>query len=155
MRLKRAIHKTAFLTVFALMALTLIAGCTAPLPSTPPNQGGNTMGTATPITFTPGQTVTMPPGSEVIVQVNQKNTSDATISVIFSGGAGQNSVKRCEVRVTKSDGTTETADLKPEKQEVVTIKGTRGDDRVEVYVTMNTGMTYKIADQVLPFWNRR
>jgi len=36
----------------------------------------------------------------------------------------------------------------------VDIQGTKESDRIEVYVTLNTGKTYKIIDQLVPYRTR-
>jgi hypothetical protein len=98
--------------------------------------------------------VTLPPGKTVTVQVNEKDTSYATITVIFSGGEGQIATKDIVVRVTRADGEVVIEHLPAEKGAELIIQGTKDTDRIEVYVTLNTGDTYKIMDQLLPYRTR-
>lgn len=145
--------KRAQAIAFLIPVLVLVAGCTT---TTPPG---------VPQIFPPGQsttvptlavepTQTLPPGQDVSIQVNQKDTSYATITVIFAGGEGQVAVRDVEVRVTRPDGTTETAHIKPLKGSEAKLQGTRGTDRVEAWVTLNTGNRYKTVDVLVPFRNR-
>ncbi|HTY14947.1 MAG TPA: hypothetical protein VMC42_04500 [Methanoregulaceae archaeon] len=74
----------------------------------------------------------------------------STITVTFVGGPGQVFVRDILVRVTRSDGLKEEKHI-PFKDQVpvgasVDLAGTKGSDRVEVYVTIN-GVTYKIRDE--------
>jgi hypothetical protein len=96
----------------------------------------------------------MPPGQSVTIQVNEKDPIDATITVIFSGGEGQIATKDILVRVTRSDGEVIIKHLAAEKGDSVEIPGTKDTDRIEVYVTLNTGVTYKVIDRLLPYRTR-
>jgi hypothetical protein len=84
----------------------------------------------------------------------QKDSVYSTVDVVFGGGNGQVMVSSCDVTFTRSDGSSETRKLKPEKGETITFQGTRGTDRVEVSVTMKDGKTYKIVDQQVPYRTR-
>ena len=128
------------------MAFLFTAGCTGNFPSITP--GGS------PSVPSPGPTVTMPSGQSVTVQVNEKDTSYATITVIFSGGEGQIATKDILVRVTRADGEVIIEHLPVEKGAELIIQGTKDTDRIEVYATLNTGVTYKIIDQLLPYRTR-
>ena len=129
---------------FALVAacLVLLAGCTTLPPA------------GTPTVATPAPTQTLPPGQGVTLQVNQKDPIYDTITVVFAGGEGQIAVSDIQVRVTRSDGTTETKQLQPIKGDEVRFQGTRETDRVEAWVTLNTGKTYKTVDTLLPHRTR-
>ena len=94
---------------------------------------------------------TFPPKSAVSVGIGQKDTSYATIPVTFNGGDGQTLVHNITVRMTRSDGRVVTSDLRPESGAEVTLEGTRGTDRVEVFVTYYSGKTLLIADQDVSF----
>lgn len=98
--------------------------------------------------LTPGPTQAMPKGNDVFVQVNQKDPIDRSITVIYNGGAGMNSVTGCTVRLIRSDGTEETKPLTPQTGSEVTFRGTKDPDRIIVKVTTNTGQTYTIVDQM-------
>ena len=71
-------------------------------------------------------TVTLPVASAVDVLVMQKDSVYQTVDVVFGGGNGQVVVSSCNVVFTRSDGTSETKQLKPEKGATVTFQGTKG-----------------------------
>lgn len=125
----------------------LAAGCTESI--TPAVPGSGTLNVPTP-----GPTMTLPQGKSVTVQVNEKDTSYATITVIFSGGEGQIATKDIRVRLTRADGEVLTDHIPPEKGAELILQGTRETDRMEVFVTLNTGDTYKIIDMLLPYRTR-
>jgi len=129
---------------FALLAATLllVAGCTTLSP------------TGEPAVPTPGPVQTLPPGKDVTIQVNQKDPIYATITVIFAGGEGQIAVTDILVRVTLPDGTITTEHLPPVKGDEVVFQGSRETDRLEAWVTLNTGMTYKTLDMLVPYRTR-
>ncbi|NTV00557.1 MAG: hypothetical protein HGA55_05485 [Methanoregulaceae archaeon] len=135
--------RSSALTLFLAAAVLLVlAGCTTSPPS------------ITPPVLTPEPTQTLPSGQDVTLQVNQKDPIYDTITVVFAGGEGQIAVSNIIVKVTLSDGKTETKQLSPVKGEEVTFQGTRGTDRVEAFVTLNTGKTYKTVDTLLPHRTR-
>ena len=111
-------------------------------------------GRARPELWQPALVVTLPVTTSVDVQVMQKDSVYQTVDVVFGGGNGQVQVSSCDVVFTRSDGTSETRQLKPEKGATVTLQGTKGTDRVEVSVTMKDGKTYKIIDQQVPYRTR-
>jgi hypothetical protein len=129
------------ITVAAAFLFT--AGCTSDVP-----------GNITTSVPTPGPIMTLPPGQSVAIQVNEKDTSFATISVIFSGGEGQVATKDILVRVTRPDGEVMIGHLRPVKGDELILQGTKETDRIEVFVTMNTGVTYKVIDKLLPYRTR-
>ncbi|ACL16645.1 hypothetical protein [Methanosphaerula palustris] len=98
--------------------------------------------------LTPGPTQAMPKGNDVFVQVNQKDPIDHSITVIYNGGAGMNSVTGCTVHLIRSDGTDETKSLTTQTGSELTFKGTKNPDRIVVTVTTNSGQTYTIIDQM-------
>jgi hypothetical protein len=96
----------------------------------------------------------------VTVNVGEKDYLGA-IPVIFQGGLGQVNVKRIDLKLTRPDGTTQTATLGTKKGDEVDLDGTRGSgslsgqpDRVEVWVTTNSGQTYKIIDKLVEYRTR-
>jgi len=128
-------------------ALLLCAGCTDSPPATvPPTQS--------PVVLTPEPTETLPPGQGVTIQINEKDPIYSTIPVIFAGGAGQVAVRDVRIRATLSTGEVITDRLPPEKGAEIVIRGTQGTDRIEVFVTLNTGVTYKTMDQLVPYRTR-
>ncbi|MDD1707792.1 MAG: hypothetical protein LUQ33_01305 [Methanoregulaceae archaeon] len=128
------------------MAFLFTAGCIGNTPSEPPSGSSSVP--------TPEPTFTLPPGQSVTIQVNEKDPIYDTISVIFSGGEGQMATKDIRVRVTRADGEVIIEHLPAEKGAELIVKGTKDTDRIEVYVTLNTGITYKVIDQLLPHRTR-
>ncbi len=129
--------------VIMLLLFAFFAGCT----STTPIQNNTSSGDQ--VTF--GTVDTLPPGSNVVIQVNPKDPIYATIDVIFAGGEGQAQVKSIEVDYTGSDGVHQTQNLKPEKGAQVTFNGTKQTDRIEAYVTLYNGNRYKVVNQTSPY----
>jgi hypothetical protein len=96
----------------------------------------------------------------VIVDVGEKDYL-GIIPVIFQGGMGMIHVKKIDVKLTRADGTTQMANLGTKKGDVVDLDGTRGSgsergqiDRVEVWVTMDNGQTYKTNDDLREYRTR-
>ncbi len=133
-----------FVPPLFIVILLLVSGCVTPL------QAGNSK---SPVP-TPEPVQTLPLGKDVIIQINEKDTSYATITILFSGGEGQIAVRDILIRVTRPDGVVITEHLHPEKGAEVTIQGSRNTDRIEVYVTLNTGIQYKVIDTLLPYRTR-
>ncbi|MDI9633092.1 MAG: hypothetical protein QFX32_03440 [Methanolinea sp.] len=136
--------------VLVLLASGL-AGCTGMHPQFPPGQGGFGSGEDS---LKPGPTVTLPPSLDVTVQVNEKDPIYATVPVIFAGGKGQVAVRDILVRLTTSEGQVIEGHLEPVKGAEVKLQGTRGDDRLEVLVTLTNGNTYKIIDRTVKYRTR-
>jgi len=128
-----------------LLICILLAGCTgipqAQNTPAPPSTNGN-------IVY--GPVDTMPAGSNVTVQVAQKDAIHNTIDVTFAGGEGQNQVKSIDVIYKGHDGVTQTQSLKPLKGATVTFQGTTQTDNIQVYVTLYNGNRYKVVDQSSP-----
>ena len=82
----------------------------------------------------------------VSAQINEKDQTDKTISVFFSGGKGQKMVKSSWVIIRRSDGNNERVSLTPRKQSEVTLQGTSGEDLIRVYAEYFDGNTYQIAE---------
>ncbi len=137
-------RSSVLMLFLAAAVLLVLAGCTTAPPLLTP----------TLTVPTPEPTQTLPPGQEVTLQVNQKDPIYDTITVVFAGGEGQIAVTNIIVKVTLSDGKTETKQLQPVKGEEVRFQGTRETDRVEAWVTLNTGKTYKTVDTLLPHRTR-
>ncbi|HII75889.1 MAG TPA: hypothetical protein HA264_02330 [Methanolinea sp.] len=154
-----------FVVLCALAGLLVLgAGCTQP--STGPATQVQTpvpttaQPTASPTVATPVATPTLgyiegplPAQYMVDVQVD-RNTVAITPSIIatYRGGKGTNFVYSVDVTVTRSDGQVITKSLeRPQVNQQVEIEGTRGTDRVEVFVNLVNGERYRIYDQSLAF----
>ena len=71
--------------------------------------------------------------------------------VIYQGGEGQIHVKKITAKMTRADGQTQTEPMENKKGYTVELLGTKDVDRVEVWVTMDNGETYKINDVLLDY----
>ena len=96
----------------------------------------------------------------VTIDVGEKDYL-GIIPVIFQGGLGQIHVKKIDVKLTRTDGSVQTATLGSNKGDEVDLQGTRGSgsergltDRVEVWVTMDNGQTYKTNDDLREYRTR-
>lgn len=126
-----------------LLICALLAGCTGipPVQNAPPASNNNVVS---------GTVDTLPSGSNVAIQVAQKDAIHNTIDVTFAGGEGQNQVKSIDVVYTGNDGSTLTQSLQPLKGATVTFQGTNQSDNIRVYVTFYNGNRYKVIDQSSP-----
>jgi hypothetical protein len=102
----------------------------------------------------------MPDYNVVKVDVGEKDYL-GTIPVTFQGGLGMSHVKKIDVKLTRADGSTQTASVGNKKGDEVELQGTRGSgsergqaDRVEVWVSMDNGQTYKVADVLREYRSR-
>jgi hypothetical protein len=142
------------------------AGCTSNPSPVSPTPGPGT-GTGTPtgsasagMTFTTAPTDAIPAYNQVTIDVGEKDYL-GIIPVIFQGGLGQIHVKKIDVKLTRIDGTVQTASLGIKKGDELDLQGTRGSgslrgqiDRVEVWVTMDNGLTYKTNDELSEYRTR-
>jgi hypothetical protein len=142
--------------VLALVLLVACSGC-ADTPKTPPATTIPTTEIPTPTptavvtTATPEPLRTLPSEQEVDLQLSKDRTySDITLH--YNGGKGLMFVQKIMMRVTRSDGTVEEQYMadgkKPQQGGEIVIRGTRGSDRCEVYVT-SAGTVYKAKDESL------
>ncbi len=72
-----------------------------------------------------------------------------------------NSIKKVEIKLTRADGSTQTATVGTKKGDEVELQGTRGTgsergqvDRIEVWVTTNQAQTYRIVDVLREYRSR-
>lgn len=102
------------------------------------------------VTLTTAPTQALPEGSKLFI-VTEKNAVNAEVVVKYDGGPGQ-IVLDNQVILTRSDGTVTQGKLDfSRKPSEVVIQGTRGTDRVQVIVTLRSGVKYAIFDQLLPY----
>ena len=139
------------------------AGCTG----TPVSPVPSPTGSVSPVSTSPAGASLVPVPTDVLpdyhmvtVDVGEKDYL-GIIPVTFQGGMGMNSVKKIDVKITRSDGTVQTAVVGTKKGDEVEMQGTRGSgsergqaDRVEVWVSFNTGQTYKVADVLREYRSR-
>ncbi len=133
-------------------------------------QSSITVSLPPPSTVTPGQTLTnptatgtvlpsgtleqLPRATEVYFSVQPKDSAGRVI-VRFEGGPGKSMVKEIEVRLAKADGTVDTAKMDTQMEfPEVTFMGSKGTDRVEVFVRFLSGKTYKVIDEPVIYRQR-
>jgi hypothetical protein len=157
------------ITVIVLVLLCgaiAMAGCTG-TPASPVGGPGTPAASATPGSGSSSGTLTtvptdvLPSYNMVQVDVGEKDSTSGVIPVIFQGGMGMNSIKKVDVKLTRVDGTVQTATVGTNKGDEVELQGTRGEgslrgqaDRVEVWVTTNQIQTYKIVDVLREYRSR-
>jgi hypothetical protein len=151
--------------IFLCVAIAM-AGCTGSQTSpaaTTPGSGipATTVGSGVPVgTLTTVPTDVLPGFNMVTVDVGEKDYL-GIIPVTFQGGSGMNSIKKVEIKLTRADGSTQTATVGTKKGDEVELQGTRGSgsergqvDRIEVWVTTNQAQTYRIVDVLREYRTR-
>ena len=149
-------------TLFLLTALVLVlcalsAGCTSPTQAeikpvetpAPPTQPPTVSTSVVTVVSTPVAIDTLPPEQFVDLQLT-KERPDFSLRLLYNGGKGEISVQNVMMRVTLSDGQVLEQYLndkqrKPRRGDELVMQGSRGSDRVEVFVT-SAGKTYKAID---------
>jgi hypothetical protein len=151
----RYIKILAVLLLLGVCALS--AGCTSPtqaglLPveTTPAPIPVTTTIILSTIVATPVAVDTLPAEQDVDLKLT-KERPDYTLHLLYNGGKGEAFVQNILMKVTLSDGTVVQQYLndgmrKPRRGDELIIQGTRGNDRVEIFVT-SAGVTYKALDQ--------
>lgn len=137
-----------------LLAILLLAGVAITGCMQSPGGSGSLFPGNSQGGMVPGPTVTLPPEQTVEIQVNEKDPIYATIPVSFAGGKGQVAVKDIVVRVTRADGKVIEEHLGPVKGAELKFEGTKETDRIEAWITLNTGNVYKVIDQLVPYRTR-
>ena len=147
------------ISVCVLAFLIACAGCVQeqkPVTTAPTPEPTDTQVIPAPASYVPGPTDVIPPSYNIQIQVDRNQVSiHPDIIVTFRGGTGISLISSLEVKVTRSDGLVETGFLPmPNIGDKITIEGTTGSDRVEVFAHMKNGEVYKIYDQLLAFRSR-
>jgi hypothetical protein len=146
------------LTALALVLCALSAGCTSPtqaeikpvdtsMPTTLPSPVTSSVAT---VVSTPVTVDTLPPEQFVDLQLT-KERPDFSLHLLYNGGKGEVFVQNVMMRVTLSDGQVIEQYLndqqrKPRRGDELVMQGSRGSDRVEIFVT-SAGKTYKAIDK--------
>ena len=142
--------------IVLLCSALVMAGCTGipaspsattPVPGSPAGTGGTP---ASSVTLTTVPTDIVPSYNYVKVDVGVKDYLGNS-EVIYQGGEGQIHVKKITAKMTRSDGQTQTEPLENKKGYTVELLGTKQVDRVEVWVSMDNGETFKINDVLLDY----
>ena len=138
--------------IVLLCSALAIAGCTgtpaSPAATTPASgtpAGSGTSPASSGALLTTVQTDIVPGTNQVTVDVGVKDYL-GNIEVIYQGGMGQIHVKKISAKITRADGQTQTKPLENKKGSTIELEGTKQTDRVEVWVDMDNGQTYKIND---------
>jgi hypothetical protein len=148
-------------TLFLLTALVLVicalsAGCTSPTkaeikavdtPTPPPTTVTTSVAT---VVSTPVAIDTLPPEQFIDLQLT-KERPDFSLHLLYNGGKGEIYIQNILMKVTRSDGQVlqqymNDGQRKPRRGDELVIQGSRGSDRVEVFVT-SAGKTYKAIDR--------
>jgi hypothetical protein len=146
------------LTTLVLVLCALSAGCTSPTQTEIKPVGTPT---PTPLPYTVSTSVatvvstpvavdTLPAEQFVDIQLT-KERPDFSLHLLYNGGKGEVFVQNVMMKVTRSDGTVNEQYLndgqrKPRRGDELVMQGSRGSDRVEVFVT-SAGKTYKAIDK--------
>lgn len=103
------------------------------------------------VSLTVVPTQALPEGTQLFIQT-EKNPINAEVTVQFTGGPGQGLVRDNQVILTRSDGTVTQGSLDfNQRLSEVSLQGSRGTDRLQVIVTLRSGMTYTIVDKLMPY----
>ena len=157
--------RTWAIMIIIVCGAIITAGCTgiktSPSGTTPGSGIGAPSGSGAPSgTFTTVPTDALPAENFVTVDVGEKDYL-GIIPVTFQGGMGMNSITKVDIKLTRADGSTQTATVGTKKGDEVELQGTRGTgsergpaDRVEVWVTTNQVQTYKIVDVLREYRSR-
>lgn len=158
-------NRIIFLPLLTLAVLLAAAGCSSPeqpvatpAPATVPVTETTAPPTTLPTTKAstdPGPVDTLPQEWPLSVTVEKSGNFSRTIITRFDGGKGLTFASRMDIRVTYPDGTVLTDGItKPKMGDTVEIMGSTGTDRVEVFMLMASGNTYKIIDRQVPYKGR-
>jgi len=101
-----------------------------------------------------GQYPAPPADNAVSAQINDKDLTDKSISVFFSGGKGQKMVRDSWIIISRSDGVTERIALTPKAQSEVVLTGSEGEDLIRVYAEYYDGNIYQIAEKTVKMRQR-
>ncbi len=142
--------------IVLLLAFSFCAACTGSGEPEGPSPRETAVITATPapttaVSLAPGPTQTVPPEREVVFGIEPGYPSRFThdLTITFNGGKGQDFVNGIDLRVTKSTGEVITEKMQPIKGDNVIIKNAQGENRVEITVSLITGGSYKIKDEIV------
>ncbi len=153
-------YSLIILVLAGIVLSVMAAGCTSPTGAlmktvtTTPSAGvaasPDTTTLTSSVTLAPVQT--LPAEQDVNVQLS-KERPDYSIHLLYNGGKGEVNIQNIFLKVTLSDGQViekymNDNQRQPRRGDEIIVKGTRGSDRVEVYIT-SVGQTYKVIDREL------
>jgi hypothetical protein len=158
------VRAIALFLLIVLVIVGLVWLVTIPVFSA--GQGLGSTGSAPQVTPTPpadslilGTTAPAPAGTieplprdlEVFVSIQPKDSA-GHVTVQFEGGRGRALVKAIDARLTRPDGAVATGSMNMQTEfPEVTLQGSKGTDRVEVFVRFLSGKTYKVSDDQVPY----
>jgi len=158
------VRAIALFLLIVLVIVGLVWVVTIPVFSAGQGSGGT--GSAPQVTPTPpadslilGTTAPVPAGTtdplprdlEVFVSIQPKDSA-GHVTVQFDGGRGRASVKAIDARLTRPDGAVATGSMNMQAEfPEVTLQGSKGTDRIEVFVLFLSGKTYKVYDDQVPY----
>jgi hypothetical protein len=148
-----------FSATVMLVLCALLAGCTSPTASELKPAETPVPTTISPISIPVVTVVATPKAIETLPQeqfvdlVISKQRPDSSIHLLYNGGKGEVFVQNILLKITLSSGEIvekymNDGNRKPRRGDELIVEGTRGNDRVEVFVT-TAGKTYKVIDQPL------
>jgi len=140
-----------------LVLCALLSGCTSPTASelkpaeTPVPTPLPTTSTSVATVIATPKAIEPLPAEQFVDLVVSKQRPDSSIHLLYNGGKGEMFVQNILLKVTLSTGEVverymNDGNRKPRRGDELVVEGTRGTDRVEVFVT-SAGQTYKIIDQ--------
>ncbi len=130
-----------------LITGVMMAGCTQ---SSPGMDGSSQAGSPESGVMTDDGIDKYPPppvDNAVSAQINDKDLTDRSISVFFSGGKGQKMVRDAWIVVKRSDGSIERVPLPPTAQSEVKLEGSDGEDLIRVFAEYYDGAVYQIGEK--------
>jgi len=145
-------YRIMVIMIVLLCSALAMAGCTgtpaspaATTPSSGTPAGSGTTPAPSGVILTTVPTDIVPSYNQVTIDVGVKDYL-GNIEVIYQGGMGQIHVKKISAKITRADGKTQTVLLENKKGFTVELEGTKQTDRVEIWVDMDNGQTYKTTD---------
>ncbi|MEN6610252.1 MAG: hypothetical protein ABFC24_05370 [Methanoregulaceae archaeon] len=147
--------KELVVVVSVLILLMVAAGCTGSSGSSSGSPASATGTSSAPAgsDLTPTATDALPNGYSVTVDVGEKDYL-GKVAVIFQGGDGQIHTKSGTATLTRADGQVVTGTFGNTKGSEAELQGTKQTDRIQVWVTMDNGKTYKIIDKQVEYRTR-
>lgn len=147
--------KKVVVVSFVLVLLMVAAGCTGNSGSSSGSSSSSagTSSSGSGSDLTPTAIDTLPNGYSVTVDVSEKDYL-GKVTVIFEGGDGQIHTKSGTATLTRADGQTVSGTFGNTKGSEAVLQGTKQTDRIQVWVTMDNGKTYKVVDKQVEYRTR-
>jgi len=141
----------ALFAALPILSDSFIAAGTIPTIPVPASGSPGGVEPGTTIVLTTSPTQELPKDTELVIEA-EKDVTNAKVTVRFSGGGGMGLVQDNTVILTRSDGTAVTGKLDFSRRSTeIALQGSRATDRLQVMVTMKSGMSYTIVDRLIPY----